>query len=118
MEDIHIKIQKDLSLSKDDIDNIVAGALEGGITYWCTKAKVVNKEYKDGEFTNSVVSRGGSIELYEDDGSFKVLDLEKLKKGIKTYYETNKRPFDIDDMDADDYDVIIQLAVFDEVVYG
>ena len=78
MEDIHIKIQKDLSLSKDDIDNIVAGALEGGITYWCTKAKVVNKEYKGGEFTNSVVSRGGSIELYEDDGSFKVLHKSTL----------------------------------------
>jgi len=118
MELINIKVQRNISLSEDDVDNLLVGALEGGINYWCEKANVVSNDYKGGEFASSVISRGGSLELYEDDGSFKVLNLKKLKSGIEKYYNTQKYPSDVCNMDANDYDTIIQLAVFNEVVYG
>ena len=113
-------------LTADDIDDIMTCALEGGINYWCSKAKVVG-EYR-GEYASEQISRGGTLELY-DSGEDEVyeLNIEKFMQGFKTWIEngydyngalsTNGK-VDTSLIDANDADTIIQFSLFDEIVYG
>ena len=113
-------------LTADDIDDIMTCALEGGINYWCSKAKVVG-EYR-GEYASEQISRGGTLELYdsEEDEVYE-LNIEKFTQGFKTWIEngydyngalsTNGK-VDTSLIDANDADTIIQFSLFDEIVYG
>ena len=112
-----------VSLTQQDIDDIMATALEGGINYWCRKAEVVG-EYL-GEYASEQISRGGSLTLYDAESSDKwELTLEKFLNGVKLYFEqgchvnVEDNAIDTCDIDANDADCIIQFAVFGEVVFG
>ncbi len=122
-----VKLQ--LSITDEDIDDIMAGALEGGINYWCDEAKVVG-EYL-GEYASEQISRGGQLKLHdmEEDNEY-LLTREKFIDGIAKYVQ-NPHPYDILDgsdrvfikidacqCDAVVCDMIIQYAVFGEVIYG
>ena len=120
----HLKV----TITTEDIDDIMCGALEGGINYWCEKVKVVG-DYL-GEYASEQISRGGKLLIYEDDGeTVHLLDKEMLLKGIAMYLE-NPRPYSIitednnelvlDTCNADSIvcDMIIQYALFDDVIYG
>lgn len=112
----------------EDIDDIMAGALEGGISYWCNRAEVVG-DYL-GKYASEQISRGGRLLLYdiEEDESY-MLDKEKVLKGLKMYIE-NPHPYEIlneidnelrvdtGNADATVCDMIIQYALFDDVIYG
>ena len=113
-------------LDMQDVDNIMACALEGGINYWCNKAKVIG-EYL-GEYASEQISKGGTLELYdsEEDEVYK-LNIEKFMQGFKAWIENGydcngavsaNGKVDTGMIDADDADTIIQLALFDEIVYG
>lgn len=111
-------------VSGQDIDDIMSSALDGGITYWCGKAEVVD-EYL-GEYASDQISRGGSLKLYDiEDGTVFELTLEKFLNGLRLWVE-NIRSFalafanrlEIDEIDAVSADVIVQYALFGEIVYG
>ncbi len=53
-----VKVEMEILLTQEDIDDIMAGALEGGITYWCSKAEVAG-EYL-GEYGHEQIARGGT----------------------------------------------------------
>lgn len=36
-----VKVALEIVLTQEDIDDIMCGALEGGINYWCDEAKVM-----------------------------------------------------------------------------
>ena len=38
---INIEFKTNIIITKDDIDDIMSTALEGGITYWCDRCSVV-----------------------------------------------------------------------------
>lgn len=126
MKKFDITLQREITMSQDDIDDIVCTALEGGITWWCCKAEVVEDEYY-GEYASDQISRGGSLRLYdiETEESY-LLTLEKLLEGIKTAYAQGylKHLFDDDgkldffQMDGAAADVIVQCALFGEVQFG
>ena len=82
----NIEVEIKLSVTEEDIDDIMCTALEGGITYWCNKAKVVG-EYL-GEYGHEQIARGGTLELYdmEDDAVYE-LTRKKLLNGIKLAVE-------------------------------
>lgn len=112
-------------LTNQDIDDIMVGALEGGITYWCHKAEVVG-EYL-GEWASEQISRGGMLKLYDAEGGEKYwLDREKFVKGFKLWLENYDDRYDAVDIDGVDCcnidgemaDMIIQYALFGEVLYG
>ena len=115
-----------ISISEEDIDDIMTTALEGGITYWCRKAKVEG-EYL-GEYASEQIARGGVLKLYPvDEDKTYTLTLEKLLKGIEQamqeQYFPNYERWSVDgidtcNVDADVADVIIQFALFGEIVYG
>ncbi len=118
-----IRPQIEVSMTQQDIDDIMVTALEGGINYWCRKAKVVG-EYL-GECASEQISRGGTLVLYDAESSDKwELTLEKFLNGVKLYFEqgchvqVEDNAIDTCDIDAGDADCIIQLAIFEEVVFG
>lgn len=121
-----IEVHRHIRVTSEDIDDIMATALEGGITCWCDKATVVG-EYL-GEFASEQISRDGKLKLHdaEDDVDYE-LTLNKLLNGIRKAIEQDDYShyswFDGNELDtcmidADVADLIIQLAIFGDVIYG
>ena len=118
-----VRPQIEVNLTQQDIDDIMVTALEGGINYWCRKAKVVG-EYL-GEYASEQISRGGSLTLYDAESSDKwELTLEKFLNGVKLYFEqgchvqVEDNSIDAGDIDANDADCIVQFDLFEKVVFG
>ena len=116
------------TVMESDIDDIMCGALEGSISYWCSKAEVVG-DYR-GEYASEQISRGGHLKLHNfADGKKYILTKEKFMNGLKKYLE-NPHPYDITEGTKDGFkldtcqadavvcDMIIQYALFGEIVYG
>lgn len=118
MENIRITTKKEFIYNQQDIDDIMVSALEGGITYWCGRCEVVG-EYL-GEYASEQISRGGKLILHdiEDDEETWELDLEKLQKGIKGIIEKGYWNGDKYYCDAEVADIIVQYALFDDIVFG
>lgn len=125
METYNIEINKKYEVTSQDIDDIMATALDS-IRYWCRKAKVVG-EYL-GEYASDQISRGGSLILYDaESNDCWELNLENLLHGIEKAIEDNW--FDdygwydngvlyTTEIDGEVADVIVQLALFDDIVFG
>lgn len=113
-----------LVVTDEDIDDIMSAALDGGITYWCNRAEVVD-DYL-GEYASEQISRGGALKLYDaEDGSFYVLTLSKFLNGLRLWIAserafelTDAGRLDVGNIDALAADAIIQYALFNEVIYG
>jgi hypothetical protein len=121
-----IDISKKIKVTEEDIDDIMCSALEGGINYWCCKAEVIGSYL--GEWAHEQIARGGSLNLHdaEEDEVYE-LTIEKFLKGVQlavegNYYADyewcNGNEIDTCQVDAEVADAIIQLALFDDVIYG
>lgn len=126
MKQFKIEITTQLTVTQENIDDIITTAFEGGINYWCKKAEVVG-EYL-GEYASEQIARGGTVLLYdiENDDVYE-LTLEKVLSGIKLAYSghyfsdyewCNGETIDTYNVDAMVADAIIQLALFDDVIFG
>lgn len=118
-----VRPEIEVTVTRQDIDDIMATALEGGINHWCRKAEVVGGYL--GEYASDQISRGGPLILHDAESSDKwELTLEKLLDGIKLYLEegchvhVEDNRIDACDIDADGADCIVQFAIFGEVVFG
>lgn len=126
MENYNVEINKKYTVTPQDIDDIMVTALEDGINYWCRKAEVVG-EYL-GEYASDQISRGGSLILYDaESNDHWELNLEKLLCGIQKAIEDNwfrdydwyvDGELDCCQIDAEVADTIVQLALFDDIVFG
>ena len=123
--DLEVNIKKTIHITPEDIDDIMCCALEGGITYWCSKAEVIG-EYL-GEYASEQISRGGTLKLYDEDGQAYELTKAKLLNGIKLAIEQDYYPhyhwhvdqvLDGCQIDGEVADAIVQLALFENVIYG
>lgn len=112
-------------LTQEDVDDIMDAALYG-ITYWCNDAEVVG-DYL-GEYASEQISRGGKLKLYdaEDDEVYE-LDIENFMRGFKLWIENGEDEYgavgsdgsiDAYQIDAAMADMIVQYAIFGEVVFG
>ena len=116
-------------VTHEDIDDIMVSALEGGINHWCAEA-LVQGEYL-GEFASDQISRGGTLLLYDAKGKkYEELTKEKFLAGLKRYLEhpiyedtiyqgthEDRYLLDCTLIDAPVSDMIIQYALFGEIVY-
>ena len=120
---MELNINYKVELDNECIDDIMATALEGGITYWCDDAEVVG-DYL-GEYASEQISRGGTLKLHDsgEDETYE-LTLDKFlvglakvvgERGLDVIYQGKIAPSNIY---AEDADAIIQYAIFGEVVYG
>ncbi len=90
MEKISIDINAKLELSQQDIDDLMVTALEGGINYWCRKAKItmIPEGVDPNIIASDVISRKGTLVLYDAESTDKwELTLEKFMKAVKWYCE-------------------------------
>lgn len=114
----------EVTLTQQDIDDIMVTALEGGINYWCRKAEV-EEENRCGDWGHEQIARGGVLILHDAEGSEKwKLTLEKFLNGVKLYFEQGNHVqvddgrIDASNIDSTDADCIIQLALFGEIMFG
>lgn len=128
--------QTEVTVTNQDIDDIVGTALDSGISYWAHKAEVVGK-YR-GEFASDQISRDGELVIYldepfdDDDTEAYTLDKASFLRGLRMYLEDPEKPYNIVEfdektgknvidtgmVDAVVADIIIQYALFGEVVFG
>lgn len=114
-----VKCVKEFTLTEEDIDDIMSDALDSGIGYWCGEAEVEG-DYL-GEYASDQISRGGKLILHdiEDHNETHALDLALFLSGYKQAIEQGYFSGDLDDdYDAGIADIIIQLAIFGEIVYS
>lgn len=129
-----LRIEVELIVTEEDIDDIMVGALEGGINYWC-RAAIVPEDKRVAEWGHEQIARGGEllifvIEPFDDyDTKCYTLTREKIIKGIKQYIKnpisTNcieqvdgKLTLDCCNADAGVCDEIIQYALFGDIVFA
>ena len=118
-----MEITTKIKISDQFIDDVISTAFEGGINYWCEKAEPADEKsrnlHEESNYLSSIVSKGGSILLYMDDGDSQILTLAKLKRGLQIGFEKGYFETDIENTyDADTADMIIQFAVFGDLVYS
>lgn len=122
------------ALTRQLADYILIGAFEGGINYWCLDADLTASTARPQDiyyavpgFVWELTVLGGPV------GTGAVRRLAKttvrlteagLVEGLQKYVEwQSTKPGatdlpDFDNLDAGDYDCIVQFAVFGELVYG
>ena len=123
-------VQVSAVLTRQDIDDIMVSALEGGINYWCRRVVVQGDCL--GEYASEQISRGGKLavwldEPFEADKTCYVLDCDKFLAGFKLWVENDGDSYDAIDysdgsvdcgqIDALCADAIIQYALFGELVF-
>lgn len=114
---------QEVLVKADDIDDIVCDAFEGGINYWCDMAKPVG-DYL-GTWASEQISRGGKVLLHDfEDDEWRMLTLDGVLNGISKVVNEYGRQIvhngeiDVYEIDGEIADMIIQIAVFDDVIYG
>lgn len=122
-----VRAQLAVTLTEEDIDDIMVAALEGGINYWCCEAEVV-EEKRCGDWGHEQIARGGVLILHDAESSDKwELTLEKFLNGVKLWVENGDDRYhavqkdgtvDCCNVDSEMADLIIQYALFGEVVFG
>ena len=120
MPKVNVTFEVDVSI--EDMEGIMVTALEGGINYWCGKARIVENP-GEREWASDVVAHGGTLELtdVEDPDEKWILTQEKLLKGFAKGMKWGNFASAEDLMDAHDAetaDVILQYALFDEIIFG
>lgn len=114
-------------LTTEDVDNIMVSALEGGISYWCSEAEVV-EERRCADWGHEQIARGGALVLHDAESDDKwVLNIEKFTQGFRLWLENGDDRYgavsgdgtvDTCEIDGEMADLIIQYALFGEVVFG
>lgn len=116
MTDQTNEIKTVVIISNQQIDDIMVTALEGGINYWVNgvDAKV---DVPDREYLSDIISRGGSLNIQDDEGDVFVLDKAAFKKGLGMAMKDGNG-FDRENYDAGDADRVIQYAIYGKLVWG
>ena len=138
MEKKEIKFTVEKVLTAEDLDDIMTTALEGGIGYWAIlcndtpewekaeeQLKASGVELFYGNVAAKVLLNGDAIKFEdaegEEDDEDWLLDMERFKKGC-ALYEQNRgnltKNLQDGDFDAVEADCLIQMSLFNEVVFG
>lgn len=122
-----------VSLTEEDISDLVITALNGGVGYWACldnsrpEFEAMSEEDYTDEWTAKILLNGGEVLFLEEPDRKErfVLTLDKLLHGIALYIEKGYDRYGIfgpevemGNCDAECADIIVQLALFDDIVYG
>ena len=122
-------IKRTVTLTKGDIDDIMSTALDGDITSgWAYRVEPVCGKYL-GEYASEQISRGGALKFYVyDEPQRYFLDTDKLIKGVQLamskgyggdWFDEDGKKFDPNlKFDSVQADIVIQFALFGDVVYS
>lgn len=133
-----ISYQVTHTLDKDELKDILTTAIEGGISYWACLGNddpewIAARDRYEKEHNElpcycdtayEVLISGHAIILYDEQDDDKRYELywEDLMKGLRLFEENQNssihQSLEDGSFDAIDADMIIQYAIFDEVIYG
>jgi len=111
-------VLKPIEVTDDQLDSILVGAFEGGSNYWITKVEVKKDDYKGKKYSSECVAAGGELYIYTADDSKCLLTKHSLIHGLQMYLDESKHKNWPDGGDAQTDDLILQYALFEEIVYG
>lgn len=134
MDTYEVKAEIQIKLTAEDIEDIMVGALEGGIGYWACLDNTGDAyenapEDEPVSITCSRLLLGGETIRFEDvdEEAEYFLDLPSFLDGFKKWVERGGDWYgavsadgkvDVCNIDADRADAIIQYAIFGDVIYG
>lgn len=113
------------NLTREDVDDIMSGALDGGITYWADRVEVVG-DYM-AQYASEQISRGGELLIHDVEAEQSYyFTLDMFIKGFKLWLQhgndihraVSDGKVDTCNIDAGDCDAIIQYALFGEIIYA
>jgi hypothetical protein len=106
-------------ITREMVDDILTTAFESGIYYWCGDIEIATQSEPAAAHASEVVARGGTILIAHDDGKAE-FTIETFLNGLERYCKVEGRtPSAVyEDHDATAADEIVQLAIFDDIVYG
>lgn len=121
-----VSVIQEVNVTSQDIDDIMATALEGGISHWCGKVTV--SERRQGKCASDEISHYGTLVLHDIETNAKwELTLDKFLRGLELAIEqgagigirtANGSLYVSDIGDGEVADVIVQLALFGKVVFS
>lgn len=122
MNNINLRAEVAVQITKEDLDVILFEALNaGGIAGWADRVMAVGNIL--GKRVCEQVSNGGEIAIRGTDGTWYELDKAKLTAGIKQYIEESchirieDERLVLDDLTTNEADVIVQFVLFGETKF-
>jgi len=115
-----------LKVSGDELDKIVGRALDCGISYWCERVEIKDKDFRGCAFVSQTVSRGATLLLHcKECGEMWEFDREGLLYGLGLFLGSNIcRGIEVvgnevrcDGNGIYDADRIVQLSLFGDIEY-
>lgn len=114
-----MEIIKKIKITEQEIEDIMVTALEGGINYWCDKVEIKNNPTNK-DHASEVIAYGGELILHVE-GKQWILNREMVLRGIEKamdHFKYDSFKKFMDEHDATTADVIIQFAIFYEIIFG
>ena len=111
-------VLKPYEVTDDHLDSILVGCFEGGSNYWIQRVEVAKDDYKGKTFASESLAAGGELYIHTTDDSKCLLTKHSLIHGLQMYLDESKHKNWPDGGDAQTDDLILQYALFEEVVYG
>ena len=111
-------VLKPIEVTDDHLDSILVGCFEGGSNYWAVKVEVAKDDYKGKKYASECVAAGGELYIYTTDDAKYLLSKSSIINGLQQYLDESKHKDWPDGGDAETDDLILQYALFGEVVYG
>ena len=132
-----MKLNVQISLRPDDINDILCTAFEGGVDYWCSgivgsdgDLAQLPMNQMGIEYEYEHVGYGGKLQVKDDEKTY-LLTQENFQSGLQKWIDKNPdsvevhydygnkyTTLDIGNIDAGDADCIVQYALFGELKYG
>ena len=125
MELYRLDITTVISVTQEDVDDIMCAALEGGITHWCNKVEVIGDCL--GKYAHEQIGREGSLMLHvRGEHMSHALTPYSFRRGLHQFIQDRYsncaficgNKLDASMLDAGDADCIVQYALFGELVYS
>lgn len=134
MKEFTVDIKRTITLTEEDVEDLVVTALEGGIGYWACldnrgqRFKDAPKDEPVSITASKILMDGGDLMFLDNDDrrSRWSFSIGKLMEGIKLYIEQGHDVYNVFSGDEVDMgmcdvecaDIIFQLGMFGELVYG
>ena len=132
VDDIIQHIEKDritfhspITVSKENVSDLLCCAFEGGSNYWYMDLEVhrAKGDKRPSDYTMVPLTDNGYMSFIADDNPSTALrlDIAAIRKGLELLHENYPRhweDFVNGDFDATTGDVFLQLCVFTDIVYG
>ena len=109
-------VLKPFEVTDDHLESILVGCFEGGSNYWINKVEVKSDDYKGKKYASECVAAGGELYITTTEGKY-LLTKTSLINGLQMYLDESGECWP-DGGDAQPDDLILQYALFEEVVYG